>query len=155
VPARSILHLLAPNRDIAKFVLCSNNTPVVITTRPEAYAFDVSLGEWTVIVRDPSHAPSSRGDIASDGPLAEIEREVTAQVSTTNGAADNGSDLSDDGIVADQSARIQTRMCAAKLLGSRAEYRIHVEEFARALRNVGQATELVRDLASAARDTHE
>ena len=155
VPARSILHLLAPSYDIAQFILCPNNTPVVITTQPTAFAFDISLGEWTVIVHNPGHPQSIREEIIGDGALAGFEREVAALALTTNGAARNESGMSGDEIAANKLARIEIRINAAKLLASRVEYRAHVVEYAKSLSNTNHATELVNDLISGRRETKE
>jgi len=149
VASRSILHLLAPNLDIAKLVICPNNTPVIVTTRPDAFAFDIRLGEWTVIVNHPGHPHSLRGNASGDGLLAAIEKEVARLSPALNGATRSETELSDNEAASILMGQKALRMNAARLLGSTAEYELHVGDYAGAIKEPALATDLIQDLVRA------
>lgn len=133
--------------------MCPNNTPIIISTEPAAYAFDIALGEWVAVVTNPNQTQGVRRGVTGNGLLADVEREVAGLAPSVNGATQNEGGMLDEETAAVRLGQMEMRINAARLMGSQVEYRLCLEEYARALRNTDQATELFKELWTAARGT--
>lgn len=158
-PPTSLSHLLDPLSssitstplDIAGIGLHPNGVPIIRTTEPAAYLYDIARSEWTCILSrwylegSPSGEPR-RAHSAPAGPLAEIEAEITGALDGRHAVDGDKPEWWNEAM---EMGHLETRIRAAELLDSKEEYKHWLIRYAVVLGKEGfraRAEELVREM---------
>lgn len=137
IAATSVSHLFdsAESNDVSLTSLSvhSNSVPIIITSKPEAYAFDKEKQDWAVIA-----SPYWSGDdVELDGAVAQIRQAVEG-----NGAFGDSDQRS--------LRSLEIGMYAARLLDSDTEYRAFLRRYVGLVSQLGmreRAEGLLKELA--------
>lgn len=140
----SVTHLADP--DLASIDICDNGTPILVSTRPDAFAYDSDLQSWVPIceARLLEHdKPTGRGP---QGVLSRVELQCVDSMKPTPNGTDTDLEWWSE---TQQIALLEMRIKAATLLGSRDEYRYWLSQYAVFLARqsfIGRADELLKEL---------
>lgn len=155
VPSTSFSHLLDPPSSSAQPSppinivedVSPNGIPVIITSEPSAYAYDLERAEWTSIVSPWWLESSPLTDRHHPrGPLADIEQQV---MDAWKGRPVDGIEKPEWWNEAIEMGHLENRMRAALLLDSGDEYKYWLLKYATILGKEGfraRAEELIKDL---------
>lgn len=142
IPSTSIAHLFdhldRQDVSLSSLVIHSNGVPIIITSMPEAYAYDRTTGDWGIIA---SSRWIAQGVIDTDGPVGQVLQAIQGQASARNGGS------GDDTKRAIKSLEIG--LYAARLLDSDVEYRTYLGRYIDLISQSGlkeRAEGLLRDI---------
>ncbi len=156
----SLSHLLDPpsssttlssSIDMTEVDLRPNGVPIIITSEPAAYIYDIPRSEWSCICSrwylegTPSTEPR-RARADSAGPLAEIEAQVTEALDGRQTAEGDKPEWWNEAM---EMGHLETRIRAAELLDSKEEYKHWLIRYAAVLGKEGfraRSEELVKEL---------
>lgn len=141
IPPSPMDHLIvqageAADYEVEETALRPNGTPYIITSEPAAWVFDREMGLWTQIASSwwtasplNEHEGRTRnGRSGPSGPLAEIEQKVAAK--SRSSPPEDKPKWWDESL---SCGHYETRLRAARLLGSKEEYRHWLKEYAKFL----------------------
>nr|ODN94130.1 protein HIR1 [Cryptococcus depauperatus CBS 7841]ODO00483.1 protein HIR1 [Cryptococcus depauperatus CBS 7855] len=118
----SFLHLLQTSTqllDIASFSVRPNGVPIIITSKPQAYAFDSSISSWSTLC-SPVQSSVLFGGL--DGPLSAIEKAVST--AAIENLVDSQKNIQTPWWEESNAmSQYETKVRAAILLGSKEEWR--------------------------------
>lgn len=149
-PPSSIHHLLFPGSssfrsfEITSCTVRPNGVPVIITSEPQAFAYDASLHEWTTIASPPIAGiqPLPGGP---SGPLSVVDQVVAKSAPATTAEKSNAPWLEESHVM----SQFEMKIRATVLLDSKEEYRHWLLGYMKYLGDenfVERAEEVMRDL---------